>query len=304
MTLQQLEYIIALDNHRNFVQAAKHCFVTQPTITLQVKKLEDEIGIQIFDRSRTPLKVTPMGELIVSKARNIVLEAEELKSIIKEKRDNITGHFKIGIIPTIAPYIIPQFIGNFVRKYPETILDIEEMKSEAILDAIKKNTIDIGILVSPLNDSKLRKIPLYNEAFVYYGEYEKNKKEISIEEVENREGLWLLSSGHCLGKQILNICQSETSNNNINFKSGSIETLIKMVDKYGGFTLIPDLVAIQSDKTKTLNFSDPKPCREVSIVVNKGFVKESLINMLRQEILEIVPNTYQKSKRFIKIKWR
>lgn len=303
MTLQQLEYIVALDTYRHYVRAAEHCFVTQPTITLQVKKLEDEIGIQIFDRSKTPLETTHMGKLIVEKARGIILEMNQLKEMVNTERDSISGTFKIGVIPTISPYIIPQFTGGFMENYPDTKLDIEEMQSEVIIEKIKNNTLDIGILVTPIDESSIREVPLYNEPFVYYGDDANSEHTITTKEVEKKEGLWLLNKGHCFGSQVLNICKSP-GEHTIDFRGGSIETLMRMVDNYGGFTLIPELASKYSDPEKTYYFKEPKPIREVSLIVHKGFVKEGLINALRKEILDIIPEEFEKNQRFIKVKWR
>lgn len=304
MTLQQLEYVIALDAYRHFVTAAEKCFVTQPTITLQLKKLEDEIGIQIFDRSKTPLEPTTTGKSIIAKAHNIITEVRQLKEMVNEERDNLKGRFRIGVIPTVSPYIIPQFTGGFMNNYSNTILEIEEMQSEAIIEAIEKDKIDIGILVTPINESFIREIPLYNEPFIYYGELQSNKTVISTKEVEGQTGLWLLNSGHCFRNQVLNICNSTNDHNNIHFKSGSIDTLMKMVDNYGGFTLIPELASNAKNTSKTIAFQEPKPTREVSIIVHKGFAKEALINALRKEILAIIPNEFTQNNRFKKITWR
>lgn len=304
MTLQQLEYVKALDTYRHFVTAAEKCFVTQPTITLQVKKLEEEIGFQLFDRSKTPLEPTEMGKLVISKARNILMEMNQLKELVNSERDDIKGSFKIGVIPTVSPYIVPKFLGGFINENPETSLFIDEMKSEEIIDSIKSNKIDIGIMVTPINENSIREIPLYNEPFVFYGELNNTNDTISIEEIEHKKGLWLLSSGHCFGNQVLSICKSNEEGNQIQFKSGSIETLMKMVDEYGGFTLIPELVSLNTDQKKTRKFTLPQPIREVSIVVHKGFVKENLINALRKEILSVIPKSFEKNDRFIKVKWR
>lgn len=306
MTLQQLEYILALDTYRHFVTAAEKCYVTQPTITIQVKKLEDEIGTQIFDRTKTPLEPTPFGEIILSKARFIIQEVRQLKEIINHERENIAGEFKIGIISTISPYIIPKFIGSFIQAYPDTLLDINEMQTEEIIKALDKGQIDIGILVTPLEESFLREIPLYNEPFVYYGSTDllKSKTSISASDIEHLEGLWLLNSGHCFRNQVLNICNAPKNKKNIEFQSGSIETLKRMVDNYGGFTLIPEMGLSDLDASKVIHFTEPKPIREVSLVVHKSFAKERLIEILRKEILNIVPSSFKKNERFMKVKWR
>lgn len=307
MTLQQLEYIIALDTYRHYVTAAEKCCVTQPTITIQVKKLEEEIGIPIFDRSKTPLEPTPLGEIILSKARVITQEAKQLKEIINHERESIVGEFRIGIISTISPYIIPKFIGNFMKEYPNTFLNINEMQTEEIIQALEKGQIDIGILVTPLDTSFLKEIPLYNEPFVYYGNPNfplHTKKALSNADIEELEGLWLLNSGHCFRNQVLNICNPPKNKKSLSFQSGSIETLKKMVDNYGGFTLIPEMAVHIEEETKVIHFAEPKPIREVSIVTHKSFAKEGLVQALRKEMLKIIPPSFKKNEKFIKVKWR
>ena len=307
MTLQQLEYVIALDKYRHFVTAAEKLAVTQPTITLQLKKLEDEIGIQIFDRSTSPLKPTTSGEIIISKAKQILNEVHQLKDILNSEKDSIEGTFKIGIIPTISPYIVPKFIGSFIQQYPQTHLDIYEMQSDTIIQSLKKDDIDIGILVSPLDETFIKEIPLYNEPFLYYGRVEELSEMVAIEskDIEKREGLWLLNSGHCFRNQVLNICEIDQSHKkNIAFQSGSIETLKKMVDNYGGFTLIPELAKEPKDHAQTIPFVEPQPIREVCLAVHKGFPKEGLLEILKKEILRIVPKEFKKNQRIIKMRWR
>lgn len=307
MTIQQLEYIVALDTYRHFVTAAERCFVTQPTITIQVKKLEEEIGTLIFDRSKSPIVPTPMGEIILAKARSIIQEVRQLKSIIDQERHSLEGSFKIGIIATISPYIVPRFIGRFIQSHPNTHLDIDEMQSEPILDALNKGKLDMGILVTPVDDPFIREIPLFHEPFVYYGPENsplKGQQRITPQDVEDLDGLWLLNSGHCFRNQVLNICNPSEKHKNIAFKSGSIETLKKMVDNYGGFTLIPEMAVNPGDKSRVLHFANPKPVREVSIVVHKSFAKIGLIEALRQEILQVVPSDFVKNQAFVKVLWK
>jgi LysR family hydrogen peroxide-inducible transcriptional activator len=307
MTLQQLEYILALDMYRHFVTAAEKCHVTQPTITIQVKKLEEEIGVAIFDRSKTPLEPTSVGEVILSKAKLIVQETKQLKEIINHERGSLVGEFKIGIISTISPYIIPKFIGNFMKEHPHTSLDINEMQTEDIIQSLDRELIDIGILVTPVDKPFLREIPLYNEPFVYYGSHNlplSSHLTITAADIEQLEGFWLLNSGHCFRNQVLNICDTPKNKKNIAFQSGSIETLKKMVDNYGGFTLIPEMAVNQQEKSKVIHFADPKPIREVSIVVRKSFSKDGLIEVLRKEILKVIPANFKRNEKFVKIRWQ
>ncbi len=307
MTLQQLEYVIALDTYRHFVTAAEKCFVTQPTITIQVKKLEDEIGFFIFDKSRYPFKPTDLGAMFIKKAEIILREVIDLKSMVSTELDNIEGVFKVGVIPTISPYLIPLISGSFSDKYPNTVLQIDEMQTSNIITALQKKEIDIGILVTPLNEPFIREIKLYNEPFVFYGckkDFIENKKTISAKEVENLDNVWLLKSGHCFRNQVLNICNNSNNNKNIKFQSGSIEALKKMVDNYGGFTLVPEMATNTNDKGCNIQFTEPKPVREVSIVAHHSFAKDALIDALRLEILEKTPKKFVKNKRFRTINWR
>ncbi len=306
MTLQQLEYVVALDNYRHFVTAAEKCFVTQPTITIQVKKLEEEIGFSIFDKSKSPFKPTSLGVMFVEKAKVILSEVGELKSMVNKEIGSLEGKFKIGVIPTISPYLIPLISGGFSKKHKNTILEIEEMQTKNIITALQKGEIDIGILVTPLDEPFIKEIKLYNEPFVFYGQKSKcleSKERISSKEIQNMTNVWLLESGHCFRNQVLNLCEN-TNNNNIQFQSGSIEALKKMVDSYGGFTLVPEMAINEYDKGCNIHFTEPKPIREVSIVFHHSFAKEALIDALRLEILDKIPNEFVKNKRFIKIKWR
>ena len=307
MTLQQLEYVVALDTYRHFVTASEKCFVTQPTITTQVKKLEAEIGITLFDRKSHPLVPTQVGELFIEKAKRIIREVSDLKNMVNKEIDNIDGEFKIGIIPTISPYLIPLISGSFAKKHPNTTLIIEEMQTEYIITALQKKEIDIGILVTPIDEPSIREIKLYNEPFVFYGNKKHpllEKNTVSVEDIEKLSDLWLLNKGHCFRNQVLNICSNISYSKNIQFQSGSIETLKKMVDSFGGYTLVPEMAINKEDKKYTVPFSEPKPIREVSIVTHHSFSKEAFIDSLRTEILDKTPKSFDKNKRFFKVKWR
>ncbi|KYG71647.1 LysR family hydrogen peroxide-inducible transcriptional activator [Roseivirga ehrenbergii] len=309
MTLQQLEYIVALDTHRHFVTAASHCFVTQPTLTLQVQKLEDEMNTLIFDRSRHPIVPTPTGELIINKARQILREAHQLKELVNLEKDTITGSFRIAVIPTVAPYLMPRFLKSFSEKHPNTHLQIREMESEEIIHALKNDFVDIGILATPLEESSIREIPLYNEPFLIYSSENHSlygKSNIKPDSLP-LYGLWLLNQGHCFRNQVLNICDKKKQSNNpgFSYESGSIETLKNMVRSNMGYTLVPELSVIDElDDPRVKRLESPEPIREISLVVHKSFTKESLIEKLREEILSNIPDHFQKGKKFIKVKWR
>ncbi|AIZ42194.1 hydrogen peroxide-inducible genes activator [Cellulophaga baltica] len=307
MTLQQLEYVIALDTYRHFVTAAEKCFVTQPTITIQVKKLEEEIGFLIFDKSKFPLKPTDLGEMFIQKSKVILREVGELKNMVSVELDNLEGEYRLAVLPTISPYLIPLISGAFSEKYPNTILKIQEMESDQIIMALQKKEIDMGILVTPLNEPYIREVKLYNEPFIFYGQqnyFPAHKKSIAVTEIETLDNIWLLEKGHCFRNQVLNICGNVESTKTIQFQSGSIEALKKMVDNYGGFTLVPEMAIDTGDKGTIIHFTEPKPVREVSLVTHHSFSKDVLLDALRLEILNKTPEEFVKNERFIKINWR
>lgn len=307
MTLQQLKYIVAIDNFKSFSEAATQCFVNQSTITIQVKKLEDEIGMQLFDRSKTPLKVTENGKKIIDKARMILREVNQMKAMVNEEKENVEGKYRVGIIPTLSPYIIPDFSGGFSKNNPNTVLEIEELESNDIIAQLKNGKIDIGILATPLGDKDIREVKMYNEPFVFFGHHGHSllkKKTISPNHIEGLSNLWLLKEGHCVKNQVLNICEHPNENRSIQFESGSIETLKRMVKKYGGYTLVPEMSVDETDKGNVVYFESPQPTREISLVVHKDFAKENLLINIRKEILNIIPDEFTKNERFISIKWR
>mgnify|MGYP000179821222 CR=1 FL=1 len=307
MTLQQLKYLVALDNYRHFVTAAEKCFVNQSTITIQVKKLEEEINIKIFDRSKSPLTVTPAGERIIEKARSVLGEVKEMKAMVADEKESVKGTFKIGIIPTISPYIVPSFSLDFEKDHHDTQLIIEELESEQIIDSLKKGKLDVGILVTPLNDRDIREIQLYNEPFIFYGSKSHSlvkKKELELSDLQTIDNLWLLKNGHCFKNQVESLCKNYNNKSSIQFQSGSIETLKKMVDKYKGCTLVPEMSVSENESENISFFKEPKPVREVSLIVHKNFTKEALLEIIRKKILKVVPDQFEKNERYIRVKWR
>lgn len=309
MTLQQLRYIVALDNYRHFATAAEKCFVAQPTLTLQVKKLEDELGTVIFDRKRHPLMPTVLGEQILIKARQILREAEGLESLVASDRMQMEGRFSIGVIPTIAPYLMPYFLRDFTEKNPDTHLVIHEMQTTAIIDGLNKNTLDVGVLVTPLEERAIREIPLYQEPFLVYSSKENplhEKKLLKNTDVKS-EGLLILNEGHCFRSQVLNICGEDMKEHKgFSYQSGTIETLKNLVKSDLGFTLVPELSILgkKEDEPYLIRFEEPQPTREVSLVVHHSFSKEALLNSLRESIQANIPDVVKKNKHFVRVKWR
>lgn len=309
MTLQQLEYIIALDNHRHYVRAAEACFVTQPNLTMQVKKLEDEIGLRIFDRVKKPLIPTPAGEQIILKVRHIIREVEEMKAFVNMEIESLVGDFKLGIIPTLAPYLIPLFLPGFIQKYPQTHLHIQDIQTDKIIEGLIKGTIDIGILVTPLEENTIREIPMFNEPFLLYLPANHpyiQQKNLSPDDIEP-ENVLVLKEGHCFREQALQLCKNQQlrSSSGFEYQSGSIETLKGLVKKGLGYTLIPELSVLKHlDEKHIRRFSSPEPIREVSIAVRNTFTKEKLIEVLHEAILHSIPDSFNKINRYIRVKWR
>lgn len=310
MTIQQLKYIVALDNHRNFVKAAENCFVAQPTLTLQVKKLEHQISLQLFDRSVQPLKPTPLGKLFIKKARGILKEIDQLKTIVSDERDLMEGTFNVGIIPTLAPYLLHRFVKDFLTKFPKTKLKIEELQSEDIIANLENDLLDIGILATPLHEKNIIETPVFYEPFLVYTDDVKkiahDKKKVNTNDLKPKD-LWLLGKGHCFRNHTLKVCDFDnlTFNRNLIMEGGSIETLKPMILEVSGYTLIPELSFNEiTDKENTIRFEDPEPVREISIVTHKNFSRERLVNELRSSILKNTPESFKKNTRIVKMTWR
>ncbi len=298
MTLTQLEYVLAVYKHKHFGRAAESCFVTQPTLSMQLQKLEDELQVTIFDRSKSPIKATDEGMLIINQAERIIKKKKKMFSIIDETKEDITGDFKLAIIPTLSPYILPLFIQSFVENYPKVNLQIEEAKTEDIIEKIKKDEVDAGILATPLHEKNILERVLYYEPFYLFVNnkhpfYKKDK--IKEEELDINE-IWLLNKGNCFRDQVLNICAQgnfRKIDNPIQFESGNFETLKNMVLKGFGYTILPHMAAKQlapSHKKYIKPFKAPVPTREVSLVFSKDCLKQRTIDALEEEILGFVPN--------------
>lgn len=306
MNLQQLEYIVALDIHRNHVKAAEHCHVTQPTLSMMVKKLEDELGVKIFDRTQ-PLKPTPSGEIIVSRARQILQEIKNLKEFIRNEKDSIEGDFRLGVIPTLAPYLLPRFLNEFLEKHPGTNFTVIELQTEDIIKQLKTNRLDVAVLVTPLEDKEIREIPVFYEPILLYtAENQKYFKQDKINlKSLTTDNLLLLEEGHCFRGQVMNLCSAKGEkkvHHQLNYQSGSFETLKAMVDNNYGYTLIPEL-AVNSRSKHVKHFTSPEPVREVSLAVHQGFVKEMLLVKLREAILKAIPAHFKKNDKYIRVKW-
>ena len=304
MTLVQLEYIVALDALKHFAKAAAQCHITQPSLSMQVQKLEEELGVQIFIRSN-PVATTETGQIVVDQAKKILSEASNMQQLVHQERNIVAGTLKIGIIPTLAPYLLPQFIQSFIKQYPQVHISIHELTTENIVRQLTNGTLDAGIMATPLNRAELKESFLFNEEFVaYVSRSEKlfTKKYVLPGDIDVHR-MWLLEEGHCLRSQVMNLCalqRDSSTEKHFDYAAGSIETLKRFVDKNGGITLLPELATYDMTKARKnmlRYFKSPAPVREISLVTVKTFTKTRLIGILKQTILDnLPPQLVQKKK--------
>jgi LysR family hydrogen peroxide-inducible transcriptional activator len=295
MTITQLKYVLAVAEHKNFTLAAEKCFVTQPTLSMQIQKIEEELEIQIFDRTKKPIQLTEIGQKIVNQSKNIVNEADRIQDIVDQQKGFIGGEFRLGIIPTIMPTLLPMFLNNFIKKYPKVKLIIEELNTNEIIEKLKNGHLDAAIASTPLEEEKIKEVVLYFEPFVAYipeNHSSFHKSEIEIDDL-NIDEILLLQDGHCFRDGILNLCKNQSQNdkNHFQIESGSFETLIKLADEGLGTTLLPYLHTLnlnEKDKLKLKHFVEPKPAREVSLIFPKNELKIHIIDALRNTISGVV----------------
>lgn len=304
MNLQQIEYLLALDKYRNFSLAANKMFVTQPALTIQIKNLENELGVEIFDRNKKPIIPTEIGKELIEQARVLFKNTKKLKDIVNEFKVEIEGELRIGIIPTVAPYIVPKFINSFTEKYPNVQLIFSEVISDNILLQLKEGTLDAGILVTPFPMKDSLVFPMYYEKFYTYisqGHPLIKRKKIKTTELDLKD-LWLLEEGNCFRNQVINICTKNLDysvRGKFRYESLSIDSLMKIVDSSRGITVIPEFAKeyiIHSKKEMIKPFSDYQPIREVSLVIERTYLKRTLIEKLRNEIVNSVPKKMLKQE--------
>ena len=295
MTITQLSYVLAVAENQNFTKAAEKCFVTQPTLSMQIQKLEDELDILIFDRSKKPIELTDVGRKIVNQARNIVNESYRIQDIVDQQKGFIGGEFKLGIIPTVMPTLLPIFLKSFIKKYPKIKLKIEEMTTDEIISRIKDGHLDAAIAATPLLDAAIKERVLYFEPFVCYipknHRLHSNKK-IDIADLDISDML-LLEDGHCFRDGVINLCKAFKNNleDPFQLESGSIETLVKLSNEGLGMTLLPYLHTLdikESEKENLHYFIEPSPAREVSLIYHKSELKLQIIEALQDVIAGLV----------------
>ncbi|WP_396637450.1 LysR substrate-binding domain-containing protein [Maribacter sp. R77961] len=295
MTITQLQYVLAVAEYKNFTLAAEKCFVTQPTLSMQVQKLEDELDIQIFDRSKKPISVTEVGKKIVAQAKNIVNEADRIKDVVDQEKGFIGGDFTLGIIPTIMPTLLPMFLKSFINKYPKVNLIIKEQSTENLIRNIQDGHLDAAIAATPLEIEFIKERPLYYEPFVGY--VPKDHRLRALKEITpadlNVSDILLLQDGHCFREGVLNLCKTPKKSGEEHFQlqSGSFETLINLSNEGLGMTLLPFLNTLELDTLKKENlkfFKEPSPAREVSLIYHKSELKIQITEALRDVISGVV----------------
>lgn len=298
MTITQLEYVLAVAKEKHFGKAAENCHVTQPTLSMQLQKLEEELEVIIFDRSKTPIEITDEGKVIIGQAKKIINEHYKLYSMLEESKDEVRGEFTLAIIPTLSSFLIPLFLKDFSEKYPKVNLTIKESITEDIIEDLNSGIIDAGLLVTPLNEKNIQERKLYYEPFYLFSarNHELYNKDMINEDELNLKDIWLLNKGNCFRDQVLNICKSikdDDIDKQVQFESGSFETLKKLVLSGYGYTILPHMAVKElpdHQKDMVKNFAAPVPTREVSLVHAKYCVKHKVLNALEEEILAIVPD--------------
>ena len=297
MTLTQIEYILAVEGSGSFVSAAEKCFVTQPTLSMQIQKLEEELGVKIFDRSHHPIIATEMGKKILDQAKKVHYERNVIDEIIFSQKNELYGNLNVGVIPTVAPSILPDTLKSLVKKYPKLDITVTEMTTASIIKSLKEGEIGFGILSTPLFVKTLKETVLYYEPYVVYASAKHkllSKKIINPEDLDVNE-IWSLGDEHCMRFQVINLCGKQKfvgAQNPFIYNSGSILSLINMVDVNGGYTILPELalnIFPESMLEQVRYFSDPSPVREISLVTNKYFTKNKLSIAFMDSLLSSIP---------------
>jgi LysR family hydrogen peroxide-inducible transcriptional activator len=310
MTITQLEYVVAVATYRSFVAAAEKCFVTQPTLSMQIQKLEDELGVKIFDRNKHPIAVTDMGAIIVKQAQTALAECERVHELIQMQQQSLSGTFRFAAIPTVAPNILPSLLENYSKAFPNMKLVVQEMETNRIITALRNNEIDAALLSTPLEESGIKEYPLFYEPFVgYFSEGEEAmKKRMILPEDISLDRIWLLNEGHCMRNQIINLCSDQIqklqSERPYRYESSNVETLRKMVEKNGGMAILPELATLEfnEDQIEHIRYFElPEPVREISLVTSSYFVKDSVLQSLMDEILKLIPEKMRVQKKNRKV---
>jgi LysR family transcriptional regulator, hydrogen peroxide-inducible genes activator len=298
MTLSQLAYVVAVDRHRHFTRAAEAAGVTQPTLSMQIRKLEKELGIEIFDRSRTPVRPTDLGAGIVEQARAVLHEAERLRGLARIPSGEVVGELRVGIIPTLGPFILPSLLPELIRRHPRLTLTVEEVQTAEILEGLRTESLDAGVIATPADRPGLLERELFEEPFVaYLSRGHPLEARAALRAGDLRlDDLWLLQEGHCFRDQVKDLCSrvasSEGRSGRLRFQSGNLGTLKRMVDGSGGMTLLPLLATrdlTDEERSRVRPFRSPVPTRLVRLVQGRAYLKRPLVEALAEQLLVQCP---------------
>lgn len=300
MTLQQLKYIIAIDRHRSFARAADELGVTQPTLSSLLQKLENELDVRIFDRSNKSVCPTAIGLKILRQAETAVNEAGRINEIVAEEKGSVAGTLRISVGPTIAPYILPKFIKTYTKKFPQVGLSIDELKSDAMTDALYRGQLDAGIAISGNARDGILEIPLYTEPFwVYIAENCWRKLPVFRPDNLEHEQMWIMKESQCLRDSAFSFCKARGIGKRI-YEAGSIETLIRIVDENGGFTIIPEMHLPMLTEKQRQNVrrieGDYLSQRRVSIYIRHDFIRERMLGSIVKALSAFVPKAMMEER--------
>ena len=303
MTLQQLEYILAVERYRHFGRAAEACNVTQPTLSAMIGKLEEELNAKLFDRNRQPICPTPVGEQVLRQAKEVLAQADSIKDIVEEEKHSLNGTFRVGILPTIAPYLLPRFFPQLMKKYPTLDIRVREMKTHEIKEALLQGDIDAGILANIEGLEEYSQLHLFYEKYEGYVSREDAlfaKETLRTSDVASSRDLWLLDEGHCFRDQMVRFCQMKSSQTSqLAYNLGSMETFMRMVESGKGITFIPELAVMQlgsEQKELVRPFAIPVPTRQLLFITNRNFIRQTLLDVIVKEIQASVPKEMLKLK--------
>lgn len=299
MTLTQLSYLVAVDTHRHFSKAADHCFVSQPTLSVQLQKLEEELGVQLFDRSRSPVVPTDLGKQIIQQARQVLREAALIREMVNMEGSEIRGSLNIGIIPTLAPYVVPLVMPVFMMQYPQVQLTFHELLTAQVVTGLESDMLDAGLIATNEEVRHMQARHLFTEPFMAYlsdGHRLKGRPLINVSDL-SLDDLWLLKEGHCFRDQMLQVCNDGSQacgvNRSVLFESGNLETLQKVVDQAGGMTLLPYLATLYlSDElveNRVRPFREPVPTRQIQLVYHRADLKKHIIEAFVEILMAELP---------------
>jgi LysR family hydrogen peroxide-inducible transcriptional activator len=293
MTLIQLKYALALLKHGTFKAAAEKLGITQPGLSLQIQKLEEHVGISLFDRSNTPVRVTAEGRLFLEKAGEIVLDFDQLSRFSQLHAQGYEGRLIVGIIPTLAPFLVPLFVDELRNSHPEFKLDIQEMLTEEVVSGVRDGTLDAGLISTPARLPSMRINPLFYERFFLYSAGDVLAMDIELKNIDYNK-LWLLDEGNCFRDQINNFCDLKKMRLDKDFiyRSNSIESLIRIVDTMGGLTILPELTTLilSASNEEQLKVISNK-AREISLIARKATNKERFLTKLTSHIQMNIPSS-------------